>query len=192
MQSYGLGWLAANHTWLEGMQLFLFFIFFCHISGRFCLWVRQFRSSKARSMNTRDFLLLWLEQVGHTLSLQLLLLLHMPAIVHVSNSILHHAIHPCHLISCFCSGSKLRSDQFRFGQMLTELQRQPIFQLREFETTVDSIRDCVAEVYFYSTLCEVLIPCDQLGYVIRGGRIRSRDTLINAVSEVLSVLALTQ
>jgi len=39
--------------------------------------------------------------------------------------------------------------------MLTELQRQPIFQLREFETTVDSIRDCVAEVYFYSTLYEV-------------------------------------
>lgn len=147
--TYGL---AANH---------IFFPFF-HISGRFCLWVRQFRSFKARSMNTRDFLLLSREQVGHTLSFQPLLLLHMPAIVQFSNSILHHTVHPCHLISCFCSGSKLRSDQFRFGQMLTELQRQPIFQLREFETTVDSIRDCVAEVYFYSTLYEVSIPCDRL------------------------------
>lgn len=47
---------------------------------------------------------------------------------------------------CFCAGSKLRSDQFRFGHMLAELQRQPVFQLREFETTIDSIRDCVAEV----------------------------------------------
>lgn len=45
-----------------------------------------------------------------------------------------------------CKGSKFRSEQFRFGHMLTQLQRQPMFQLHEFEVVIDSIRDCVAEV----------------------------------------------
>lgn len=43
------------------------------------------------------------------------------------------------------AGSKLRSDQFRFGRMLAELQGQPLFNLRQFESTIDTIRDCVAE-----------------------------------------------
>lgn len=43
-------------------------------------------------------------------------------------------------------GSKFRAEQFRFGEMLTQLQRQPVFQLHEFEMVIDSIRDCVAEV----------------------------------------------
>ena len=44
------------------------------------------------------------------------------------------------------SGSQLRLDQFKFTHRLAELQRQPVFQLREFESVIDSIRDCVAEV----------------------------------------------
>lgn len=43
-------------------------------------------------------------------------------------------------------GSKFRSEQLRFGEMLTRLQRQPVFQLHQFEVVMDSIRDCVAEV----------------------------------------------
>lgn len=43
-------------------------------------------------------------------------------------------------------GSKFRAEQFRFSDMLTRLQRQPVFQLHEFEVVIDSIRDCVAEV----------------------------------------------
>lgn len=42
--------------------------------------------------------------------------------------------------------SKFRSEQFRFGEMLTQLQRREVFQLHEFEKVIDSIRDCVAEV----------------------------------------------
>ena len=51
-------------------------------------------------------------------------------------------------------GSQLRLDQFKFTHRLAELQRQPVFQLREFESVIDSIRDCVAEVYLgqYSIL----------------------------------------
>lgn len=30
--------------------------------------------------------------------------------------------------------------------MLTQLQKQGVFQLHEFEKVIDSIRDCVAEV----------------------------------------------
>lgn len=48
-------------------------------------------------------------------------------------------------------GSLLRLDQFKFTHRLAELQRQPVFQLREFESVVDSIRDCVAEVHARST-----------------------------------------
>ena len=44
------------------------------------------------------------------------------------------------------SGSQLRLDQFKFTHRLAELQRQPVFQLREFESVIDTIRDCVAEV----------------------------------------------
>ena len=44
------------------------------------------------------------------------------------------------------AGSKFRSEQFRFTDMLTRLQQQEVFQLHEFEKVVDSIRDCVAEV----------------------------------------------
>ena len=40
----------------------------------------------------------------------------------------------------------MRLDQFQFTHRLAELQRQPVFQLREFESVIDSIRDCVAEV----------------------------------------------
>lgn len=43
-------------------------------------------------------------------------------------------------------GSKFRSEQLRFGDMLAQLQRQPAFQLHQFEVVMDSIRDCVAEV----------------------------------------------
>lgn len=51
------------------------------------------------------------------------------------------------------TGSKFRSEQFRFGHMLTQLQRQPVFQLHEFEMVIDSIRDCVAEL-LWSLLVE--------------------------------------
>ena len=44
------------------------------------------------------------------------------------------------------AGSKFRSEQFRFTDMLTQLQHQEVFQLHEFEKVVDCIRDCVAEV----------------------------------------------
>ncbi len=44
------------------------------------------------------------------------------------------------------AGSKFRSEQFRFTEMLTQLQHQEVFQLHEFEKVVDCIRDCVAEV----------------------------------------------
>ena len=47
--------------------------------------------------------------------------------------------------SVLSPGSKLRADQYRFNQSLAELQRRSVFQLREFETTVDTVRDCVAE-----------------------------------------------
>ena len=44
------------------------------------------------------------------------------------------------------AGSKFRSEQFRFTDLLTQLQHQEVFQLHEFEKVVDCIRDCVAEV----------------------------------------------
>ena len=44
------------------------------------------------------------------------------------------------------AGAKFRSEQFRFTEMLTQLQHQEVFQLHEFEKVVDCIRDCVAEV----------------------------------------------
>lgn len=55
---------------------------------------------------------------------------------------------PCDRLLLFfsSSGSQLRLDQFKFTHRLAELQRQPVFQLREFESVIDSIRDCVAEV----------------------------------------------
>lgn len=43
-------------------------------------------------------------------------------------------------------GSRFRVEQFRFGDMLTQLQKKEVFQLHEFEKVIDSIRDCVAEV----------------------------------------------
>ena len=54
------------------------------------------------------------------------------------------------------AGSKLRSDQFRFGRMLAELQGQPLFSLRQFESTIDTIRDCVAEVRASASLLSLV------------------------------------
>ena len=43
------------------------------------------------------------------------------------------------------TGSELRTDQIQFGQQFADLQRHPVFKLRELESVVDRIRDCVAE-----------------------------------------------
>lgn len=51
-------------------------------------------------------------------------------------------------ISCFSLflGFKLRGDQVTFSKMLTKLQNNPVFQLRDFEGTVEYIRNVVAQV----------------------------------------------
>lgn len=63
-------------------------------------------------------------------------------------------------------GAKFRLEQFRFGDMLTQLQSQVVFQLHEFEKVIDSIRDCVAEVspstYMHVIPRDVCMPHVQL------------------------------
>lgn len=44
-------------------------------------------------------------------------------------------------------GFQLRADLVKFSTMLTQLQLQPVFQLIEFEGTVEFIRNAVAQVY---------------------------------------------
>ena len=39
-----------------------------------------------------------------------------------------------------------RPDELRLASMLAHLQQQPVFSVQQFETAVDSIRTCVAEV----------------------------------------------
>ena len=44
------------------------------------------------------------------------------------------------------TGFQLRTDLVKFSQMLTVLQNHPVFQLREFENTIEYIRNVVAQV----------------------------------------------
>lgn len=53
-------------------------------------------------------------------------------------------------VLCFLSGFLLRTDQVKFSRMLTHLQSHPVFQLREFEGTIEFIRNVVAQVCNHS------------------------------------------
>ena len=61
----------------------------------------------------------------------------------------HTYVHVCpytyHLL-CALLGFQLRADQVMFNKMLTQLQTQPVFQLRDFESTVEYMRNVVAQV----------------------------------------------
>ena len=39
-----------------------------------------------------------------------------------------------------------RQDELRLASLLAELQQFPVFDVQQFETAIDSIRTCVAEV----------------------------------------------
>jgi gamma-tubulin complex component 4 len=45
----------------------------------------------------------------------------------------------------FFVGYQLRSDLMKFSRILTVLQNQPIFQLRDFENKMEYIRNVVAQ-----------------------------------------------
>ena len=53
-------------------------------------------------------------------------------------------------------GFHLHSDQVKFSMMLTQLQNSPVFRLREFEGTVEYIRNIVAQVMYI--LCVSYMP----------------------------------
>ena len=46
----------------------------------------------------------------------------------------------------FFVGYQLRTDLIKFSQMLTQLQNQSAFQLRDFENKIEHIRNVIAKV----------------------------------------------
>jgi gamma-tubulin complex component 4 len=66
-------------------------------------------------------------------------------------------------LPCFstCSGFHLRAERIKFSQMLTVLQNHSVFQIRDFESTVEYIRDVVAQ-HLWKLLVE---EADLIGHV---------------------------
>ena len=54
------------------------------------------------------------------------------------------------LCICVIPGSQLQADQIQFSKMLSKLKAQPVFQLRDLESTIDFTRDIVAKVNAYT------------------------------------------
>ena len=60
-----------------------------------------------------------------------------------------------------------RQDELRLASLLAELQQFPVFNVQQFETAIDSIRTCVAEVkYAFPHLSEDFYVCRGFGNLL--------------------------